>query len=98
MSFQIGDKVVCVDDSIYECTDFPEYWSEWIRKGQTYCVQWVGPGYDETGTEHYCIDVVGIAGVYHGQLLTLESWRFRKLSDLKAESKERYYEQFPLRT
>lgn len=54
MSFHIGQKVVCVDDS-----PNPTLGASRLTKGQIYVIRALSYGYDDT---HFCVHVHGVHG------------------------------------
>ena len=84
MSFQINDKVVCVDDSPGKGNNRYKGKPSGLEKGRVYVVRELGQWKD--------ISLVYITGISFGFTATgfefgFRSSRFRKLQDIKAENK-----------
>lgn len=91
MSFAVGDKVVCVDDS--GCEGAHPRWympcGPVVRDG-VYCVESIEV--DDWGVPGLVLVGVPIMWVYPGGRLGLvgwKLWRFRKLEEIQAEAWER---------
>jgi hypothetical protein len=88
--FEIGDKVVCVDDSPHKALRIQR-----LKAGTLYVIREVHlPTHQEPDTS------VGLVGVRmpphpHRGEYTWLTHRFRKLSDMQAEARERRKERQP---
>lgn len=102
MSLQVGDKVVCVDDSPY----LDSIIEGSLVKGRVYVLKWVGvTTFYEPPRRPFIATSVRLIGVTRwwryaqpGDAIIDEPFgaiRFRKLDELKAESRERYYRGHP---
>lgn len=95
MSFQINDKVVCVDDSPLNHPELFEHEGGFVQKGIVYVVEGGDPhrNFIRNGK------IIGTGGIYivgkpafykpWGTLVPWRASRFRKLADMKAESASR---------
>lgn len=94
MSFHVGQKVVCVDDSPHPSEEMFTLEGS-LEKGSTYVIR--------TIVEHPLSARMGlqVTGVRVFLVGRSEEWfhcsdRFRPLEELQQESKERYYAEHPI--
>lgn len=82
--FEIGEKVVCIDDSVPR-GDLAEWYSERLFYRRVYVVRKCVPGGRQPG-----VCLVGIHGFVYddGTELKFEATRFRRLTDVQAENRQ----------
>jgi hypothetical protein len=86
--FYVGQKVVCVDDSINGGSCSPRAGGHWeypIKKGQVYIIRWVGNYVCRICGEELC---VRLDGIYRGPPndVPLSAKRFRPLDERSTET------------
>jgi hypothetical protein len=94
MSFQIGDKVVCIQNTWKR----PDLFSEVPIKGRIYAIRGIGtqPAGPEAGEPGcYLVGIYGRFNVMWQMEYGFLQRAFRKLDELKAESREAYYREHP---
>ena len=81
--FKINDKVVCIND---KGLNFSEYYYQRFYEGKVYTVSSLD---SSSGAPFYGFYVTGIRGKIgpDGNEYSIDSYRFRKLEDIKEENR-----------
>lgn len=92
--FEVGDRVVCVDDGLDDSWQdiYLAEISAQLHKGQVYTVTWVGPQWHvwDDGTTSECNGVgICLAEIsFSDPDDCLDAWRFRKIRDISQSLRE----------
>lgn len=92
--FQIGDKVVCVDDRFY-AAHLVHHYSGLPVKGVVYVVRGTYGTVDASGPGVYVVGIFADIDPETGLERGFRQFRFRKLEDLKNEARERQRKEEP---